>query len=85
MTTTFKYAYGRDDVRALLFGISAEALRKLIKAKKFPAPDVNITARTQAWNRSTLMALGYELPAAEAPVTSPAPPASQPNPSSSAS
>lgn len=85
MTThTFKYAYGRDDVRALLFDISAEALRKLIKAKKFPPPDVNITARTQAWNRSTLIALGYELPAAETPAA-PAPAATTPNPSSSLS
>lgn len=91
-TQTFKYAYGRDDVRALLFDISAEALRKLIKAKKFPAPDVNITARTQAWNRSTLVALGYELPAAEAVIASDAasgavlaPAATQPMPSSSPS
>ena len=85
--TTYKYAYGRDDVRALLFGISAEGLRKLIKAKKFPPPDVDITARTQAWNRSTLIGLGYELPEPESiqVASAPAPAATAPNPSSSAS
>jgi len=83
-TQTFKYAYSRDDVRALLFGITPEGLRRMIKAKKFPPPDVDISARTQAWNRSTLVALGYELPAAELPAA-PATAATEPNPSSSAS
>lgn len=82
--TTFKYAYGRSDIMMLLGDITNESLRRLIKAKKFPAPDVNITARTQAWNRSTLIALGYELPAAETAVA-PEPATTQPNPSSSES
>ena len=82
--TTFKYTYTRNDVFALLGGITAEGLRRLIKAKKFPPPDVDISARTQAWNRSTLIALGYELPAAETPAA-PAPAATAPSPSSSAS
>lgn len=86
--TTFKYTYTRNDVFALLGDITAEGLRRLIKAKKFPPPDVDITARTQAWNRSTLVALGYELPEPERAVASdsvPAPAATAPNPSSSAS
>lgn len=92
MTTTFKYTYSRDDVRALLCGVTSEALRRLIKDKKFPPPDVDITIRTQAWNRSTLVALGYELPAAEMVMASEAasaavlaPAATQPMPSSSPS
>lgn len=82
--TTFKYTYSRDDVRALLFGITTEGLRRMIKAKKFPPPDVDISARTQAWNRSTLVALGYELPEPEL-ASAPAPAATQPMPSSSLS
>lgn len=80
--TTYKYTYARSDILKLLGDITAEGLRRLIKAKKFPPPDVDISARTQAWNRSTLVALGYELPE---PEQAPAPAATEPNPSSSAS
>ena len=85
--TTYKYTYTRSDVLALLGDITAEGLRRLIKAKKFPTPDVDITARTQAWNRSTLIGLGYELPEPESiqAASALALAATAPNPSSSAS
>ena len=82
--TTLQRVYYRDEVRSLLGGITSEALRKLINLGKVPKPDVDITNRTQGWNTSTLLALGFKLPDADA-AQAPAPAATAPNLSSSAS
>ncbi len=81
--TTLQRVYYRDEVRSLLGGITSEALRKLINLGKVPKPDVDITNRTQGWNTSTLLALGFKLPDADAAQV-PALEATAPNPSSSA-
>lgn len=43
------------------FKVCSETLRRWKKDKKLPAPDVNLSQRTQAWRLSTLRAAGLNL------------------------
>jgi len=42
-------------------GVGSECVRRWIKAKKIPAPDVAISRRTLAWRLSTLKAAGVNI------------------------
>lgn len=50
----------RRDLCAML-GIGSECLRRWIRDKKFPPPDIAITRRTVGWRLSTLQAAGIGL------------------------
>ena len=50
----------RRDLCAML-GIGSEALRRWVRDKKLPPPDVAITRRTVGWRLSTLQAAGIGL------------------------
>ena len=51
----------RADLRKLLGDVSSETLRRWRKADKLPAPDVQLSRRTEAWRLSTLRAAGLNL------------------------
>ena len=42
-------------------GVGSEAVRRWIKAKKIPPPDVAISQKTMGWRLSTLRAAGIGL------------------------
>lgn len=44
-----------------LTGVGSEAIRRWIKAKKLPPPDVAISQKTMGWRLSTLQAAGIGL------------------------
>lgn len=44
-----------------MLGIGSEALRRWVRDKKLPPPDVAITRRTVGWRLSTLQAAGIGL------------------------
>ena len=50
----------RCDLRAALH-CSPDTLRRFIRDKKLPAPDVNLSQRTMGWKASTLRAAGINL------------------------
>lgn len=50
----------RCDLRAAL-ACSPDTLRRFIRDKKLPAPDVNLSQRTMGWKASTLRAAGINL------------------------
>lgn len=50
----------RSDLRAAL-GCSPDTLRRYIRDKKLPAPDVHLSQRTMGWKLSTLRAAGMNL------------------------
>lgn len=41
--------------------VTSETVRRWIKAKKLPAPDVDLSLRTRGWRLSTLRAAGINL------------------------
>lgn len=41
--------------------VTSDTVRKWIKAKKLPAPDVSISRKTMGWKRSTLRAHGVNV------------------------
>lgn len=41
--------------------VSSETIRRWMKAKKLPAPDVNISRKTKGWKISTLRAAGINI------------------------
>jgi len=44
-----------------LTGVGSETIRRWIKAKKIPPPDVAISRKTTGWRLSTLHAAGIRL------------------------
>ena len=50
----------RADIAARL-DVSRETVRKWIKAKRLPEPDVALSRKTVGWKRSTLAAAGVNL------------------------
>ena len=52
--------FWRDDLRAAL-QCSPDTLRRYIRDKKLPQPDVNLSQRTMGWKASTLRAAGINL------------------------
>ncbi|MCZ8076024.1 MAG: hypothetical protein O9341_18045 [Paucibacter sp.] len=50
----------RSDLRAAL-GCSPDTLRRYIRDKKVPNPDVHLSQRTMGWKVSTLRAAGLNL------------------------
>ncbi|MCR6477558.1 MerR family regulatory protein [Variovorax phage VarioGold] len=42
-------------------GVGSEAVRRWLKAKKIPPPDVHISQKTMGWRLSTLRAAGIGL------------------------
>lgn len=44
-----------------LTGVGSEAIRRWIKAKKLPPPDIAISQKTMGWRLSTLRAAGIGL------------------------
>lgn len=42
--------------------VTSNTVRRWIKAKKLPAPDVEISLKTRGWRLSTLRAAGINLP-----------------------
>lgn len=51
----------RHDLPKLL-GVSSETVRRYIKEKKLPDPDVDMSRKTRGWRVSTLRAAGINLP-----------------------
>lgn len=47
-------------------GVCSETVRRWMKAKKLPPPDVDLSQRTRGWRLSTLRAAGINLPSASA-------------------
>lgn len=50
----------RPDLQKMI-GVSSETIRRWIKAKKLPAPDVAMSHKTMGWRISTLRAHGVNL------------------------
>ena len=48
----------RAELAQLLGGVSSETIRRHLKAKKLPPPDVQLSRQTAAWRLSTLQAAG---------------------------
>lgn len=44
-----------------LLGVGTEAVRRYIKAKKLPEPDVDLSPRCRGWKISTLRAAGIRV------------------------
>lgn len=65
--------YWRSELPGL-FSVSDETIRRWIKDKRLPEPDVDLSTRTRGWSHATLHAHGIKLPAS----------ASQPTPQASA-
>lgn len=53
-------------------GVCSETVRRWMKAKKLPPPDVDLSQRTRGWRLSTLRAAGINLPSASASQPTPA-------------
>lgn len=53
--------YTRADLMQALGGICAATLRKYVKTGKVPAPDANLSRRTQTWIRSSLLRANIRL------------------------
>lgn len=51
----------RAELAKLLGGVSSETIRRHLKAKKLPPPDVQLSRQTAAWRLSTLKAAGINL------------------------
>ena len=51
----------RKELMAALNVTSSETLRRWVRDKRLPAPDVNLSQRTQGWRVSTLRAAGINL------------------------
>lgn len=47
----------REDLCKAL-SISPETLRRWMKAGAIPAPDINLSLKTQAWRKSSILAAG---------------------------
>ena len=52
--------YTRADIMERL-QVKSDTIRKWLKAKKLPPPDVAISRKTTGWKRSTLAAAGVNL------------------------
>lgn len=50
----------RKDFQATM-QVSSETIRRWIKAKKLPAPDVHMSLKTSGWRMSTLRAAGINI------------------------
>jgi len=50
----------RADLPAML-RVSSETVRKYLKAKKLPPPDVDLSLKARGWKLSTLRAAGINL------------------------
>lgn len=59
-TNTIDRVLWRADLRAAL-GCSPDTLRRYIRDKKVPNPDVHLSQRTMGWKVSTLRAAGLNL------------------------
>jgi len=42
-------------------GVTSETIRRWLRDKKLPAPDVDLSRKTRAWKVSTLQAAGFNL------------------------
>lgn len=51
----------RKELMAALNVTSSETIRRWMKSKRLPAPDVNLSQRTQGWRVSTLRAAGINV------------------------
>lgn len=51
----------RRELQAIM-EVSSETIRKWVRNKKLPPPDINISRKRQGWRLSTLRALGINLP-----------------------
>ncbi len=56
----------RHELRAAL-GVSGETLRRYIRDRKLPPPDIDLGPKAQWWHRATLEAAGIRLPQATPP------------------
>lgn len=48
----------RAELAQLLGGVSSETIRRHLKAKRLPPPDVQLSRKTAAWRLSTLQGAG---------------------------
>ncbi|MBI5270644.1 MAG: hypothetical protein HY856_13315 [Burkholderiales bacterium] len=51
----------RDELAKALGGVCSETMRRWLKAKKLPPPDVALSRKTKGWRLSTLRAAGINL------------------------
>lgn len=51
----------RRELQALM-EVSSETIRRWVRDKKLPPPDIHISPKRQGWRLSTLRALGINLP-----------------------
>ena len=51
----------RSELMVLLNVTSTETIRRWLKERKLPTPDVNLSRRTKGWRRSTLRAAGLNV------------------------
>ncbi len=51
----------RKELMAALNITSSETIRRWLRDKRLPAPDVNLSQRTQGWRVSTLRKAGINL------------------------
>ena len=51
----------RPDLQKMM-GVTSETIRRWMKAKRLPAPDVAMSRKTLGWRASTLRAAGVNLP-----------------------
>ncbi len=51
----------RRELMAALNVTSSETIRRWVRDKRLPSPDVNLSQRTQGWRVSTLRAAGINL------------------------
>ena len=51
----------RRELMAALNVTSSETIRRWVRDKRLPSPDVNLSQRTQGWGVSTLRAAGINL------------------------
>lgn len=58
--TTEDPIYTRADIMERL-RVKSDTIRKWLKAKKLPPPDVALSRKTTGWKRSTLAAAGINL------------------------
>lgn len=51
----------RDELAKALGDVCSETMRRWLKAKKLPPPDVALSRKTKGWRLSTLRAAGINL------------------------
>jgi len=53
--------YTRQELMRI-FGVKSDTIRKWIKSKRLPHPDIVVTSRSLAWSHSALVRAGMNLP-----------------------